>query len=220
MSSKSFFQTKRWKTIMNFIYGIGAAVVIVGALFKILHWPGANLMLIIGLLTEAGIFCISAFEPIHQDIDWSLVYPELAGGESTEKKSKGTTAGVSAQLDVMLSEANVGPDLIENLGSGLQSLSTNVKDMSSLSSAAVATEAYSTSASAAAQNMDNISKSTAMVADSMSSFTGGLSSVLTNLQQTEASTTDFKGELDKLNKNLGNLNNIYGNMLSAMGGKG
>jgi len=220
MSSKSFFQTKRWKTIMNFIYGIGAAVVIVGALFKILHWPGANLMLIIGLLTEAGIFCISAFEPVHQDIDWSLVYPELAGGESTEKKSKGTTAGVSAQLDVMLSEANVGPDLIENLGSGLQSLSTNVKDMSSLSSAAVATEAYSTSASAAAQNMDNISKSTAMVADSMSSFTGGLSSVLTNLQQTETSTTDFKGELDKLNKNLGNLNNIYGNMLSAMGGKG
>ena len=220
MSSKSFFQTKRWKTIMNFIYGIGAAVVIVGALFKILHWPGANLMLIIGLLTEAGIFCISAFEPVHQDIDWSLVYPELAGGESTEKKSKGTTAGVSAQLDVMLSEANVGPDLIENLGSGLQSLSTNVKDMSSISSAAVATEAYSTSANAAAQNMDDISKSTAMVADSMTSFTGGLSSVLTNLQQTETATTDFKGELDKLNKNLGNLNNIYGNMLSAMGGKG
>ncbi len=220
MSSKSFFQTKRWKTIMNFIYGIGAAVVIVGALFKILHWPGANLMLIIGLLTEAGIFCISAFEPVHQDIDWSLVYPELAGGESTEKKSKGTTAGVSAQLDVMLSEANVGPDLIENLGSGLQSLSTNVKDMSNLSSAAVATEAYSTSANAAAQNMNDISKSTAMVADSMSSFTGGLSSVLTNLQQTETATTDFKGELDKLNKNLGNLNNIYGNMLSAMGGKG
>ena len=220
MSTKSFFQTKRWKTIMNFIYGIGAAVVIVGALFKILHWPGANLMLIIGLLTEAGIFCISAFEPVHQDIDWSLVYPELAGGESTEKKSKGTTAGVSAQLDVMLSEANVGPDLIENLGSGLQSLSTNVKDMSNLSSAAVATEAYSTSANAAAQNMNDISKSTAMVADSMSSFTGGLSSVLTNLQQTETATTDFKGELDKLNKNLGNLNNIYGNMLSAMGGKG
>ena len=220
MSSKSFFQTKRWKTIMNFIYGIGAAIVIVGALFKILHWPGANLMLIVGLLTEAGIFCISAFEPVHMDIDWSLVYPELAGGEATEKKSKATSTGVSAQLDVMLSEANVGPDLIQNLGSGLQTLSSNVKDMSSLSAAAVATEAYSTSASTAAKNMDDISKSTAMVADSMSSFTGGLSSVLTNLQQTETSTSDFKGELDKLNKNLGNLNNIYGNMLSAMGGKG
>jgi hypothetical protein len=219
--SKSFFQTKRWKTIMNFIYGAGAAVVIVGALFKILHWPFANLMLIIGLLTEAGIFLISAFEPVHQDIDWSLVYPELAGGEPTAKPtSKGTSTGISAQLDVMLSEANVGPDLIQNLGSGLQSLSTNVKDMSTISAAAVATEAYSTSASAAAKNMDEISKNTAMVADSMSSFTGGLSSVLNNLQATESATGDFKGELDKLNKNLGNLNTIYGNMLSAMGGKG
>ena len=78
--SKSFFQTKKWKVIMNFIYGAGASVVIVGALFKILHWPYANLMLIVGLLTEAGIFLISAFEPVHQDIDWSLVYPELGGG--------------------------------------------------------------------------------------------------------------------------------------------
>jgi len=151
MSSKSFFQTKKWKTIMNFIYGMGAAVVIVGALFKILHWPGANFMLMVGLFTEAGIFAISAFEPVSQDIDWSLVYPELAGGESTERKSKATSTGVSAQLDVMLSEANVGPDLIQNLGSGLQSLSTNVKDMSSLSAAAVATETYSSSASAAAK---------------------------------------------------------------------
>jgi hypothetical protein len=215
--SKSFFQTKKWKVIMNFIYGAGASVVIVGALFKILHWPYANLMLIVGLLTEAGIFLISAFEPVHQDIDWSLVYPELGGGEPT---SKGTSTGISAQLDVMLSEANVGPDLIQNLGSGLQSLSTNVKDMSTISAAAVATEAYSTSASAAAKNMDEISKNTAMVADSMSSFTGGLSSVLNNLQATESATGDFKGELDKLNKNLGNLNTIYGNMLSAMGGKG
>ncbi len=88
MSSKSFFQTKKWKTIMNFIYGMGAAVVIVGALFKILHWPGANFMLMVGLFTEAGIFAISAFEPVSQDIDWSLVYPELAGGESTERKAK------------------------------------------------------------------------------------------------------------------------------------
>ena len=218
--SQNVFESKQGKKLLAMAYGLGAAIVILGALFKIMHWKGADIMLIAGMGTEVFIFAISAFEPVHEELDWTLVYPELAGGESTEKKSKGTTAGVSAQLDVMLSEANVGPDLIENLGSGLQSLSTNVKDMSSISSAAVATEAYSTSANAAAQNMDDISKSTAMVADSMSSFTGGLSSVLTNLQQTETATTDFKGELDKLNKNLGNLNNIYGNMLSAMGGKG
>ncbi len=221
MSSKSFFETKRWKTIMNFVYGIGAAVVIVGALFKILHLPGANEMLMIGLTTEAAIFVISAFEPVHQDVDWSLVYPELAGGEPTSKPAKAATSnGISAQLDVMLSEANVGPDLIQNLGSGLNALSTNVKEMSSLSAAAVATESYSKSASAAAGNMDEISKSTAMVADSMGAFSGGLSSILNNLQSTESATADFRGELDKLNKNLGNLNVVYGNMLSAMTYKG
>ena len=79
--SKSFFESKKYKTTMNFVYGIGAAVVIVGALFKILHLKGADIMLSVGLLTEAAIFVISAFEPVHMDPDWSLVYPELAGGE-------------------------------------------------------------------------------------------------------------------------------------------
>lgn len=204
---------------MNFVYGLGAAVVIVGALFKILHLKGADGMLTVGLLTEAAIFVISAFEPVHMDPDWSLVYPELAGGEPTIKKEKVKTGpGISQQLDAMLAEAKIGPDLIQSLGSGLQSLSTNVKDMASLSNAAVATTEYASSTSAAAKNMAEISKSSAMVSDSLSSFTGGLSSVLTNLQATEGTAVEFKEELSKFNKNLGNLNNIYGNMLSAMGG--
>ena len=70
---KSVFESKRWKTIMGFIYGIGAAVVIVGALFKITHWPGADVMLIVGLLTEAAIFLVSAFEPVHMDLDWTCL---------------------------------------------------------------------------------------------------------------------------------------------------
>jgi gliding motility-associated protein GldL len=215
--SKSFFESKRWKQTMNMVYGFGAAVVIAGALFKIMHWKGADMMLIIGMATEAAIFCISAFEPIHMDPDWSLVYPELAGGEPTTKKEK-KGGSISQQLDAMLAEAKIGPDLIQSLGTGLQSLSTNVKDMSELSNAAIATNEYATSANAAAKNMEEISKNTAMVSDSLSSFTGGLSSVLNNLNASENATSDFKEEMGKLNRNLGNLNNIYGNMLSAMGG--
>ena len=67
-----------YQSIMPKVYGIGAAVVIVGALFKILHWAGANEMLMIGLFTEAAIFFLSAFEPKHPEPDWSKVYPELA----------------------------------------------------------------------------------------------------------------------------------------------
>jgi gliding motility-associated protein GldL len=77
------------KKTMGFLYGMGAAVVIVGALFKLQHWTGADIMLIIGLLTEAAIFALSAFEPVEKDLDWSLVYPELAGGETSTKKGKG-----------------------------------------------------------------------------------------------------------------------------------
>jgi gliding motility-associated protein GldL len=213
--SKSFFESKKFKTTMNFVYGIGAAVVIVGALFKILHLKGADIMLSVGLLTEAGIFVISAFEPVHMDPDWSLVYPELAGGDPGSKKKTGS---VSQQLDSMLSQAKIGPELIESLGTGLTSLSTNVKDMASMSSAAVATKEYSENAHKAATNMASIADSTAMVSDSMGNFSSGLGSALNNLMATENATATFNQELAQLNRNLNNLNSIYGNMLSAMGG--
>ena len=212
--SKSFFESKKWKKTMNFIYGVGAAVVIVGALFKILHLPGANIMLSVGLLTEAGIFTISAFEPVHSEPDWSLVYPELAGGEPTDRKKGGS---VSQQLDSMLTQAKVGPELIESLGSGLQSLSTNVKDMASMSSAAVATNEYAESASKAASNMNSISESSSVVSDSLGTFSSSLSGVLNNITATESATAQFKEEIETLNSNLANLNTIYGNMLTAMG---
>jgi len=215
--SKSFFESKKWKKTMNFVYGWGAAIVIVGALFKILHLPGANEMLSVGLLTEAAIFIISSFEPVHQEPDWSLVYPELAGGEPTKKV--GSAGGsVSQQLDSLLSQAKIGPELIESLGMGLQSLSSNVKEMSSLSNAAVATNEYVDATNKATQNMGGIADSSAVVSDSLGSFSSTLSNVMNNLSDSEAATAQFKSEITDLNKNLSNLNNIYGNMLSAMGG--
>jgi len=81
-------QGKKFKTFMARLYGWGAAVVIVGALFKIQHYPGAGLMLVIGLSTEAVIFFFSAFEPPHEDVDWSLVYPELAGMQDEDAHSR------------------------------------------------------------------------------------------------------------------------------------
>ncbi|MSP58651.1 MAG: gliding motility protein GldL [Flavobacteriaceae bacterium] len=198
---------------MNFTYGVGAAIVIVGALFKILHWKGADTMLTIGLLTEAVIFCISAFEPVHMDPDWSLVYPELAGGEITTKK----VGSVSQQLDTMLAQAKIGPELIESLGKGFNSLSSNVKDMANMSNAAVATNEFTESTSKAAKNMSSIVDSTAMVSDSLGNFTAGLQGALVNINATEVATGEFKEEMAKLNRNLSSLNSIYGNMLGAMG---
>src|SRR5512133_3827018 len=92
MSLAELVQSSGWKNFIAKLYGLGASVVIIGALFKIQHWPLAGTMLTIGLLTEAVIFFFSAFEPLHEEIDWSLVYPELAGipeDETVEVKAHG-----------------------------------------------------------------------------------------------------------------------------------
>jgi gliding motility-associated protein GldL len=177
-------------------------------------------MLVVGMGTECVIFIISAFEPVHMDPDWSLVYPELAGVDTGKKPEKKVSSNLSVtqQLDQMLEEAKIGPELIQSLGNGLKSLSENVSDMSNLNSASVATAEYAANTQKAARTMEEITKSTGMVNDSLTSFSGGLSNVLNNLTASEGATAEFKEELGRLNKNIGNLNTIYGNMLSAMGG--
>jgi hypothetical protein len=217
MSSNSFFESKGFKKVMAYIYGWGASVVIIGALFKIMHWPGANLMLILGLGTEALIFFVSVFEPPHAEYDWTLVYPELAGIEPSEKKNK-SQGTISQQLDKMLVEAKVGPELISSLGNGLKSLSDNVKDMSSLSNATLATNEYTSNINKASKAIESIGVASNEISSSMSTFAGGLTTMVNNLSSTANDSAEFKENINKLNKNLGTLNNVYGSMLSAMGG--
>src|SRR4030095_4576716 len=89
---------KKFKTFMARLYGWGASIVIVGALFKIQHYPGAGCFLVLGLGTEAIIFFFSAFEPPHEDVDWSLVYPELAGMEDEDSHTRTDRKKKTAQL--------------------------------------------------------------------------------------------------------------------------
>ena len=146
MSGNSIFASKKFKTIMKFVYGWGGAVVIVGALFKILHIPGP--MLTIGLLVEAAIFVLSAFEPLHEDPDWTLVYPELAMGNADVGHEElgegddeiGDDVSVVEQLDNMLADAKIEPDLIESLGTGLKNLSKGAGQMGDLTGATAANE--------------------------------------------------------------------------------
>ncbi|HNA31513.1 MAG TPA: gliding motility protein GldL, partial [Flavobacteriales bacterium] len=138
--------SKAWKNFMAKLYGIGAAVVIVGALFKIQHWPLADVFLILGLSTEAIIFMFSAFEPPHEDPDWSLVYPELATGEHAagDDFKKEDQRSITEQLDDMLESAKIEPELIESLGNGMRTLSDQARQLTDISSAATATNDYVT----------------------------------------------------------------------------
>lgn len=212
--SKNFFESKTGKNIMAKMYGLGAAVVIVGALFKIQHWPGADIMLIAGLGTEALIFFVSAFEPPHQEPDWTLVYPELAGMEPTEKpKSAKDQGSISQQLDKMLEEAKVSPELIGNLGTGLKSLSDNVSNMSNLTNASVATSEYTENVQKASKSLEQVNTSYTKAADAMNT----LASVSQGTKEYQDQVEHITTEMNRLSQNLASLNTVYGSMLTAMG---
>ncbi|MFN3556242.1 MAG: gliding motility protein GldL [Bacteroidales bacterium] len=156
---------------MSKLYGWGAALVIVGALFKIQHYPGAGIMLTVGLGVEALIFFFSAFEKPHEEPDWTLVYPELAGIDTEEGKARDPrvpqgqiTGGIqnitlSNNLDKLLDEANIGPELIENLGKGLRNLSDNASRLAEVSNAAIATQKYIQNMEVASQSVLELSQS-------------------------------------------------------------
>ena len=141
-------ESRGWKLFMAKVYGWGAAVVLVGAMFKIMHWPGAGMMLVIGLSTEAFIFFTSAFEPLHTEWDWSLAYPELAGmhddiEDSDAKKSEFDSKKTALEkFDSLINSAEITPELFEKLGHGLKSLNDTTEKLSDVSEASVATNNY------------------------------------------------------------------------------
>ena len=152
--------SKRWKNFMAKLYGLGESVVLVGALFKIEHWPLADYFLMIGLTTEAVIFAFSAFEPPHEDVDWSLVYPELASAEHAmgEDFKKDDQRSITEQLDDMLESAKIEPELIESLGNGMRSLSDQSRQMGESTGAAAATSEYAESLKGASVKVGELSE--------------------------------------------------------------
>lgn len=172
--------SKSWKKFMAKLYGWGASVVIIGALFKIQHWPFAGLLLIIGLSTEAIIFFFSAFEPLHEEPKWELVYPELAQHDDdeeveTQELAETTTEDdselpITEQLDNLLEEAKIGPELIESLGEGLRALSENATKLADITDASVATNEYVSSVRTAATNVSQLSETYSKASESLASI--------------------------------------------------
>ena len=215
--ANSFLETKGFKKFMAMAYGLGASIVIIGALFKILHLEGANFMLMVGMGVEAFIFAISAFEPLGHEWDWSLVYPELSKGEGS-----GSTGTVSQQLDEMLSDANVGPEVIASLGTGLNKLSENVEHMADLSSASVATEAYAVNVQNANEKLNDMNNSYGRAIEALESLatsTGSYSETAEAFKASSRNLENVNNSLAAFDANIQSLNDVYGGMLSAMKGK-
>lgn len=315
MGITEIVQSSGWKSFTAKLYGFGASIVIIGALFKIMHWPGSGIALTCGLLIEAIIFFFSAFEPLHEELDWTLVYPELAGmsdpdeiDEYKEQAIADRNVGLQ-KFDELFQQSQINAEDVRSLGKHLNTISATTETIGDITSASLATKEYFDKMGTAAQNMDTVAtaygsntgelnesvhtlansyKNTASLIDqkgkdiadkfaaSSANLTAtyeamsgevkqehtsisqgqkqfnqqlaalnknladlnesyseqiqgskghlqgtsgvykGLSEMIANLQASVEETQKYKGEIVKLSESLSELNNVYGNMLSAM----
>ena len=208
-------QTITYKKRMNFVYGIGAAIVIIGALLKIQHWdldlyffkiPGGT-MLTIGLVVEAIVFGVSAFDTPEEDIDWSKVYPEL--GKDGQQENEGVAGLLSQKLDNLLTEAKIDSSLMENLGNSMKNFQGAAEGLSAASESISATNKYNEQVSMAAVQMELLNDLYKVQLENSNKQSELNSAVIENSER-------LKEQMESLAQNLSSLNEVYGGMLSAM----
>ncbi|MEI8201508.1 MAG: gliding motility protein GldL [Bacteroidota bacterium] len=219
MGINNIVRGKGYKAFMTKLYGWGASVVIIGALFKINHYPFANQLLIVGLGTESLIFFFSAFEPLHREWDWSLVYPELAGlEEETTKKGKDKNLPVTQQLDKMLAEAKVGPELIESLANGMRNLSENANKLSGVSDAAFATDNYISNLQNATDSVQQLSNAYSKTAEALGKDINSSEEYLMNVQKASSAVGNLASIYDETSRSLKSDGNSYNEQLQKIAG--
>ncbi|HER41074.1 MAG TPA: gliding motility protein GldL [Salinimicrobium catena] len=207
-------QKKGTKKLMNMVYGLGASVVILGALFKIMHWPFGNLMLILGLIVEALVFAVSAFEPVDDELDWSLVYPELAGGEAAARNGAVVTTDetdglLSKKLDEILREAKIDANLMASLGDSIRNFEGAAKNITPTVDAIASQKRYSEEMNLAANQLESLNSIYKVQVESAGRQAEINEAVAENAER-------LNTQMESLASNLSSLNGVYGGMLSAM----
>ena len=200
-------KSKAYKKGMNFVYGMGAAIVIIGALFKIQHLEygilTGGVMLTIGLVVEAIVFAISAFDTPEDDFDWSVFLPK------PDDKADGL---LSQKLDALLAEAKIDSSLMDSLGTSMKNFQGAAEGLSAASESISATNKYNEQMSMAAIQMESLNGLYKVQMESAGKQTALNEAVVEN-------TEKLKEQMDSLAKNLSSLNGVYGGMLSAMTNK-
>lgn len=207
-------QKKSTKKLMNMVYGLGASVVILGALFKIMHWPFGNEMLILGLIVEALVFAFSAFEPVDDELDWALVYPELAGGEPAARgnavvANDETDGMLSKKLDEILREAKIDSNLMNSLGESIRNFEGAAKNLSPTVDAIASQKKYSEEMNLAASQLESLNSIYKVQVESAARQSEINEAVAENAGR-------LNEQMESLASNLSSLNGVYGGMLSAM----
>jgi gliding motility-associated protein GldL len=214
MGLSELVHTSKWKAFMSKLYGWGASVVIIGALFKIQHYPMAGLFLSIGLCTEAVIFFFSAFEPLKEEPDWKLVYPQLDPSYSGEAIGFSDTFGGAvgggggaglSQFDKMLSDAGITPEVFDRLSAGLKKLTETTNNFNAMGDL----NEYTSTIRKANESLMNLSESVKQTARSMTDSGAVYQAISESSKNIETGGKSYHEKLEVLNKNLSALNAAY-----------
>ena len=228
MSLAEIVQSSGWKNFIAKLYGLGASVVIIGAFFKIQHWPMAGLMLTLGLSVEALIFFFSAFEPLHEEVDWTLVYPELAGisdeeiesGSHSHGRGHGGSGGgggygggagavALAKFDEMLENAEISPDLFQKLGVGMQKLSETTTNINAMGDISQASAKYAGTINSANDSLTKLAESYQVTTKAIDDTGSTYRNMADTISTIEAGGKSYQQQLETVNKNLSALNTVY-----------
>lgn len=218
MGLSELVHTSRWKAFMAKLYGWGASVVIIGALFKIQHYQFAGLLLAVGLCTEAVIFFFSAFEPLKEEPDWKLVYPQLDPKYSGEDVGfagnfgggGGGGGGVGlSQFDKMLANAGITPDVFDRLSQGLKKLTETTNNFNAMGDLAATTNEYQGTIRKANESLTSLADSVRQTARSMNETSSVYHAIGESSKNIEIGGKSYQERLESLNKNLSALNAAY-----------
>lgn len=195
--------------LVGAIYSLGAAVVIIGALFKLMHWPFAGAILTAGMITEAILFGIGVFEKPHKTYAWDKVFSFDGKHQVSGGMSSGGVVGAVAQTATIQAPTKLADTEMLSLTDGIKNLSATAKQLSTLSAAIGNTGDF-------AKNIESATEATAKYVTAqtaLSNATGKLfasyDSLNADMSAVVNGTKQYAGKVDDINKNLSSLNSVY-----------
>ncbi|MBO4529347.1 MAG: gliding motility protein GldL [Paludibacteraceae bacterium] len=210
---KAFQDNPGYQKFTGLAYGLGASVVIIGALFKIMHWPGAGIVLTIGMCTEAFLFALSAFDKPHKEWNWSLVYPELASEDEETGSNRKSGLKKAEEEDNTLPQIQEVRKLVNEemskLTGGIQRLNETAGQLNSLSSAAAVSEDYTKNLAMASSAAGAFAASQKSLKDSSDSLVSSYQNIAASIGSASQGSKNFADQIDGINKNISTINSVF-----------
>ncbi|MCB9071777.1 MAG: gliding motility protein GldL [Prevotellaceae bacterium] len=198
------------KKVVGSVYSLGASIVIIGALFKILHWPGASFMLMIGMFTEAILFSLGVLDDPHPDLHWDHIFPALTDKDKDPLVNHlGGGVGGGATSAGMASVTPLKDADVKAMSEGLKSISEAANQIAGISKVAGLTDSF-------AKNLETASVAAAQFATKQQNLDAASNALLAsysgiteNMTTVQANTKVYVEKAESINKNLGAINSVY-----------